>query len=131
MQIIADFFVDPLILPVYLYVAAYGFVWFFAFVFARLLMNRTGIERATTLAWGIALGAHIFGGAVLSIWICLRAIPRLAEWWYVPIYLALYVLILIVDICLLVSLSTQGATGTRSNVSSQETRVENPNPKKR
>ena len=131
MQIIAEFFVDPLIVPVYVYFAAYGFVWFFAFVFARLLMNRIGIERATTLAWRIALVAHISGGAVLTVSICLRAIPRLAEWWYVPIYLALYVLILIVDICLLVSLSTQGATGTRSNVSSQETRVENPNPKKR
>ena len=108
MQIIAEFFVDPLIVPVYVYFAAYGFVWFFAFVFARLLMNRTGIERATTLAWGFALGAHIIGGAVLTVSICLRAIPRLAEWWHVPIYLALYVLFLIVDVCLLVSVLTGG-----------------------
>ena len=131
MQIIADFFTDSLILPVYFYFATYVFVWVIALGLARLLMNKIGIERATTLAWGIALGTHIFGGAVLSIWICLRAIPRVSEWWYVPIYLALYVLFLIVDVCLLVSLSTQGATGTRSNVSSQETRVRNPNPKKR
>lgn len=131
MQIIAEFFRDPLVLPVYAYFAAYGFVWLFAFVFARLLMNRIGIERATTLAWRIAIGGHMFGGAVLSLWICLRAIPRVAEWWYILIYLALYVLFLIVDVCLLVSLSTQGATGTKPNVSSQETRVGNPNPKKR
>lgn len=108
MQIIADFFVDPLILPVYFYFVAYGFVWVIAFVLARFFMNRSGIERATTLAWGIALGAHIVGGAILTVSICLRAIPRLAEWWHVPIYLALYVLFLILDVCLLVSLLTGG-----------------------
>ncbi len=131
MQIIADFFVDPLILPVYAYFAAYSFVGVIAFVLARLFMNKFGIERATTLAWRIALGAHIFGGAVLSIWVWLRAIPRLAEWWYVPIYLALYVLFLIVDICLLVSLSTQGGKRTKPIAPTQRPQGGNPNPKKR
>ena len=131
MQIIADFFTDSLILPVYFYLATYVFVWVIALGLARLLMNKIGIERATTLAWGFALGVHIVGGTLLTISICSRAIPRLAEWWYVPIYLFLYVLILIVDIFLLWSLLTQRATGTKSNVSSQETRVRNPNPKKR
>lgn len=130
MQIIADFFVDPLILPVYFYFATYLVVWTIAFVLARLFMNWSSIERATTLAWLIALGGHISFGVILAIWVYDRAIPRVAEWWYVTIYLALYVLLLIVDVCLLVSLLTQWATGTRSNVSSQK-RVGNPNPKKR
>lgn len=108
MQIIADFFTNPLIVPVYFYFAAYSFVWVIAYVLARLFMNRIGIERATTRAWGFALGAHIAGGTLLTIIICLRAIPRLAEWWHVPIYLALYVLFLIVDLCLLVSVLTGG-----------------------
>ena len=130
MQIIADFFTDSLILPVYPYFATYVFVWLFAFVFARLLMNRIGIERATTLAWLIALGGHMSFGVILTIWVYDSAIPRVAEWWYVPLYLVLYVLLLSVDVYLLVYLLIQRATGTRSNVSSQ-TRGGNPNPKKR
>ena len=108
MQIIADFFTNSLIVPVYFYFVAYSFVWVIAYVVARLFMNRSGIERATTIAWSFALGAHLIGGVLLTASIWFRAIPRLAEWWHVPIYLALYVLFLIVDLCLLVSVLTGG-----------------------
>ena len=109
MQIIADFFVDPLVVPAYFYFAAYGFVWVIAFVLSRLFMRQIGIERATTRAWRIAIVLHMLFGTGLAVWICVRAIPRVAEWWHIPFYLVFYVLILVVDVCLLVSLPTQSA----------------------
>ena len=107
MKIIANFFTNPLVVPAYIYLAAYGFVWIIAFILARLFMNQIGIERATTRAWRIAIIAHVLGGTGLMVWICTQAIPRVPEWWHVPFYLILYVLIVIVDICLLVSLPRQ------------------------
>ena len=107
MQVIADFFVDPLILPVYIYLAAYGIVWAVAFGLARVFMNQIGIERATTRAWRIAIVTHLLFGTSLVIWICFRAIPRVAEWWHTIFYLLFYVLIVIVDVCMLVSIPSQ------------------------
>ncbi|MDE0483509.1 MAG: hypothetical protein OXI67_13090 [Candidatus Poribacteria bacterium] len=107
MKVIADFFVDPLVLPIYIYLAAYGIVWAIAFGLARLFMNEIGIERATTRAWRIAIVIHLLFGTGLAIWICLRAIPRVSEWWHTIFYLLFYVLIVIIDACLLVSIPSQ------------------------
>ena len=131
MQIIAEFFVDPLVWPAYLYFAAYGFVWILAFILARLFINQTGIERAATRAWRIAIVMHMLGGTVLIVWICVRAIPRVAEWWHIPFYLILYVLIAIVDVCLLVSLPTQRATRDNSDIPPPKPPGKSRNPKKR
>ncbi len=114
MQFIADFFVDALVVPAYFYFLAYGIVWVIAFVLARLLIKQNGVERATTQAWRIAIVAHMFFGTVLIVWICFRAIPRVPEWWHIPFYLILYVLIVIVDLCLLVSLPTQRPSKSRN-----------------
>ena len=40
MQVISEFFVDPLVLPAYFFLATYGIVWAVAFGLARLFMNQ-------------------------------------------------------------------------------------------
>ena len=104
MEVIADFFVDPLVWPAYLYFAAYGFVWIIAWALARLFMNQRGIESAAALAWGIAIVIHILGGTSLIVWLSSRAHNRFPEWWYIPFYLIFYIVIMIVDVYLLFSL---------------------------
>ena len=125
MQVIADFFVDPLVWPAYLYFAAYGFVWIIAWGLARLFMNTRGVESAAALAWGIAIFIHILGGTALIIWLSGREHNRFAEWWYIPFYLIFYIVILIVDICLLFSLIT------RKNADAPPPKPAPINPKKR
>ena len=109
MQVIGDFFVDPLVLPVYFYLATYGIVWIVAFGLARLFLNQISIELATTRAWRIAIVLHMLFGTGLAIWIGIRAVPRVGEWWYTIFYLFFYVLIVIVDLCLLFSIPSQRA----------------------
>ena len=132
MQVIADFFVDSLVVPTYFYLAAYGIVWIIAFVLARLFMNQNQnqVERATRRAWGIAIVIHILGGTFLIIWIFSRAVHRVPEWWYIPIYLILYVLIVIVDVCFLISLYSQRTKKDIPDVVSQP-QGKSRNPKKR
>jgi hypothetical protein len=107
MQTYFNFFMDLFVLPVCIYAAAYGFAWLIAFVLARLFVNQLGIERAATRAWGIAIFAHMIFGTGAVVWIWTLAIPQVEQWWDVSLFLLLYVLVVIVDICLLVSLPTQ------------------------
>ena len=125
------FFGDPLLVPAYFYVIGYGIVWAIAFVLARLLMKQGGIERAATRAWQFAILLHIISGIALIAWICFRAIPRVAEWWHVPLYLIPYVLILILDICFLVTLSTQRAKKGKVNTPIPSRTGKSLNPKKK
>ena len=131
MQRIFDFFVDPLIWPVYIYLAAYGFMWLLAYSLARVFMNQSGIERGTTRAWRIAVIAHMLGGTVLVIWLVFRAIPRVSEWWHILLYLIPYLcLILILDGFLLLSLSTQGIKRDEPDISAKPV-GKSRNPKKK
>lgn len=107
MQTYFSFFMDLFVLPVCIYVAAYGFAWLIAFVLARLFVDQLGIERATTRAWGIAIFAHMIFGTGAVVWMWTLAIPQVEQWWDVSLFLLLYVLVVIVDICLLVLLPTQ------------------------
>ncbi len=127
----AEFFGDPLLVPAYFYLLGYGIAWAIAFVLARLLMKQGGIERAATRAWQFAIVLHIISGTALIAWICFRAIPRVAEWWHVPLYLILYVLILILDICLLVTLSTQRVKKDKVNTPTPSRTSKSLNPKKK
>lgn len=104
MQVLGEFFVDPFVMPVYFFLAAYGIVWLIAFGLARLFMNKIGIDRASTRAWRIAFAAHILFGTGLAIWICARAIPRVSEWWHTVFYVLLYFLFIIVDVCCLIAI---------------------------
>lgn len=132
MKIIADFFVDSLVVPVYFYLAAYGFVWIIALGLSRLFMNQNQVqvEQAAKRAWRFGFVMHLLGGTALIVWIVIRAIPRVAEWWHVPFYLIFYVLIIIVDVCFLISLSTRRTTKPVPAVSSQP-QHKSSNPKKK
>ena len=130
MQVIAEFFVDPLVWPAYLYFAAYGFVWMIAWGLARLFMNQRSIERATTLAWQIAIVTHILGGTFLIIWLGVRDHKRVAEWWHIPFYLVFYILIMVVDVCLLISLSTRNSKKDEASALPQRLATKSRNPKK-
>ena len=102
MEVVTDFFVDSLVVPFYFYLAAYGIMWIIVFFLARLFIGRDPVEQAAKKAWGIGLVLHLLGGTALIVWIVIRAIPRVAEWWHVPFYLIFYVLIIIVDVCFLI-----------------------------
>ena len=130
MEGFAEFFVDPLVLPAYIYAAGWGFMWLIAFGLARLFMSQKGIERAVIQAWSIALFMHILGGTFLIVWICFRAKDRVAEWFYIPLYLVLYIIIVIVDVCLLVSLSNQRPKKEKAAVPPQKPVSKSRNPKK-
>ena len=130
MESVAEFFVDPLVWPAYIYFIGYGVVWVIAFALARLFMSQKGMERAVMQAWSVALSMHILGGTFLIIWICFRAKDRVAEWFHIPLYLVLYIIIVIVDICLFMSLLNQRPK--KETVSTPPQRMESPsrNPKK-
>ena len=130
MQVIAEFFIDSLVWPAYIYLLAYSFVWVIAFVLARLFISQKGMERAVMQAWSIALSMHILGGTFLIIWICFRAKDRVAEWFQIPLYLVLYIIIVIVDVCLLVSLLNQSPKKEKAAALSQKPTSKSRNPKK-
>lgn len=115
MQAIVDFFVDPLIVPIYYYLAGYGLVWFFAFWLARIFSDPNTIgsyDKGTARAWRIAIAAHILGGTILVVWLCFKAIPYVVAWWHIPFYLIPYLFFIVVDIFFLLSL-IQGQTQKR------------------
>lgn len=130
MEVIAEFFIDPLVWPAYIYLLAYSFTWFTAFVLARLFISQKGMERAVTQAWGIALSMHILGGTFLIVWIIFRAKDRVAEWFEIPLYLILYIIIVLVDIGLLISLSNQRPKKEKTTASAQKPPSKSRNPKK-
>lgn len=132
MEVIADFFVDSLVVPVYFYFAAYGIVWILAFLLARLFMNQDQkqVEQAAKRAWRFGFVLHLLGGTALIVWIVGRAIPRVSQWWHVPFYLIFYVLIVIVDVCCLISLSSRRTKKATSEVSTQpQEKLRNPKKK--
>ena len=130
MEGFAEFFVDPLVWPAYIYFIGYGVVWVIAFALARLFMSQERMERAVMQAWSIALSMHILGGTFLIIWICFRAKDRVAEWFHIPLYLVLYIIIVIADVCLLVSLLNQSPKKEKANAPPQRTESTSRNPKK-
>ena len=130
MQVISDFFLDSLVVPAYTYIAAYGFVWLIALGLGQLLKNQGSIEQAAKIAWGIALVMHILGGTVLIIWLSGHAHHRFSDWWYTPLYLLYYIVILIVDVCLLFSLLFKNLKKRNANASAPKPARTPLNPKK-
>ncbi len=130
MNEIGEFFIDPLVWPAYIYGCAYGFAWFIAFVLARLCVSQKGLEGAITQAWGIALSLHILGGAFLIVWIIFRAKDRVGEWFQIPLYLVFYIIIVLVDIGLLISLANQKPKKEKVATTAQKPSSRSRNPKK-
>ena len=99
-----DFFGDPLVWPAVVYFVGYSFVWMIACVIGQLSKNRVNIERVAAIAWGIPLFIHILGGTVLIIWLWERAHNRFSEEVYAILYLLFYMVIMLVNVCLLYTL---------------------------
>ena len=118
MQNFFDFFVDPLIWPVYLGLAMYGFAWlglrFFADVFARQLgSQRSAIERGTIRAGRLVIILHLLFEAIFVIGLCFYTLPRVPDWVHILWYLISYVPFLIIDVCILISLASHSTKSQR------------------
>ena len=127
---IADFFGDPLVWPAIVYLLAYTFVWLIALVLGQFLKNRFSIERAAKIAWRIALFIHIIGGTFLIIWLWDRAHNRFADGLYSLLYLFLYIVIIIADVCLIFSILSEKAKKTNTDLQTPKTTGRSRNPKK-
>ena len=128
MEGIADFFGDPLVWPAVVYLIAYTFVWMIALALGQLFKHRVSVERAAAFAWGIALFIHMLGGTALIIWLGDRAHNRFAEWGY--LYLLFYIVIMIVDVCLLLSVRTKNTKKRDTDASMPKPTRKSRNPKK-
>ena len=131
MEGIADFFGDPLVWPAVVYFVAYTFVWLIAWAFGQLFKHRVGIERAAATAWGIALVIHILGGTALIVWLWDRAHNRFAEWTYTILYVLFYIVIMVVDVCLLFSVLTKKRRKRDTDASMPKPSRKSINPQKR
>ncbi len=127
---IADFFGDPLVWPAIVYLLAYTFVWLIALMLGQFLKNRFSIERAAKIAWRIALFIHIIGGTFLIIWLWDRAHNRFADGLYSLLYLLLYIVIMIADICLIFSILSENGKKTKTDSQTPKTTGRSRNPKK-
>jgi hypothetical protein len=131
MEGIADFFGDPLVWPAGVYFLAYTFVWIIAFGLGQSLKHRVSIERAAAFAWGIALFIHILGGTALIIWLWDRVNNRFAELMYTTLYLLFYIVIMLVDVCLLFSLLTKNRKQKNIDAPTPKLARKSLNPKKK
>lgn len=130
MESISDFFGHQLVVPAYYYFLAYGVVWAIAFVLAQLFITKKGIERAVIQAWSIALFLHMIGGLFFITWIFIRANNTEEEWSMRVLYLLLYLIILIADICLLCALYNQRSKKEKTTEPTQRMTSKSRNPKK-
>lgn len=128
MEFIAEYFVDSLVVPVYFYIAAYGFAWIIAMGLSRVFLDpeRSNVEKSARRAWRVGLIIHLLGGTALIVWIVMRAIPEVAEWWYASVYLIFYLLIVIVDA---VAIAKSRET-TKSTPAASQTQRRTRNPRK-
>ena len=130
MEVIAEFFVNALVWPAYTYLASYGIVWLIALGLGQLLKKQGSIERATKGAWGIALVLHILGGTALIIWLWDRAQNRFDDLGYALLYMLYYLVLIIVDVCLLFSLFSQNTKEKNTDATTPKPAGKSLNPKK-
>ena len=122
MQNFFDFFLHPLILPVYIGLAMYGFAWlglrFFAAVFAKQLESRSSaIERGTIRAGRLVIILHLFLETVFVAGLCIHALPRVSDWSHTLLYLIPYAPFLITDVFILISLSSHSINSKKDGKS--------------
>lgn len=130
MKSIADFFGDPLVWPVVVYLVAYTFVWLIAWALGQLFKHQGSVERAAARAWRIALVLHILGGTLLIIWLWERVDNRYDEWAYQTLYLLIYGVIMIVDVFLLFAVRTKNTKKRDTDASMPKPAGKSRNPKK-
>ena len=127
---IADFFGDPLVWPAIVYFLAYTLVWLIALVLGQFLKNQFSIERAAKIAWRTALFFHIIGGTFLIIWLWDRAHNRFSDGLYLYLYFLLYIVPIIVDVLLILSILSKNTKKTGTGAPAPKTTVRSRNPKK-
>ena len=115
MQNITDFFVGPLIFPVYIGLALYGFAWigahFFTGVFARHIgSDPSAIELGATRAWRLVIILHLLLGLGITIGLSVHALPKVSEWVHILWYMVSFLPFLILDVCILITLSSHSKT---------------------
>ena len=108
-----DFLANPLIWSVYFGLGTYILAWvgarFFASIFAkRIGGERGGIERGTIQAWRMMIILHLIASAIFVGYLCFRALPRVEEWTDTLWHLVPFLPFLVLDVCLLISLASQG-----------------------
>ena len=131
MDVIAEFFADPLVVPAYYYFLGYCVAWSIAFILVRLFMGGKGdMERAVIKAWGIALSLHMIGGLFFIVWIFIRAKNTVGEWAQIPLYLLLYFIILFLDVGLLINLVNKRPKKEKAAVSAPKPSHRSRNPKR-
>lgn len=110
MDTIANFLTDPLVWPLYCYLAGYVGVWVLAFGLAQLWSDEKtygSYDAAAYKAWTLAIVVHLAIGALLIFYLTFKAISLDVAWWYIPLYMLLYILLIVLDIFLLLLLAKQ------------------------
>ena len=111
MQNIIDFLGNTLVWSVYvgilMYIVAWGFASFFTGVFARRIGNvPDAIERGATRAWRFLIILHLLVTTGSVIGLSVHALPNVPDWPHILWYLVSYMPFLIIDVCILISLSS-------------------------
>ena len=129
MESISDFFGDPLVWPVIVYIVSYTFAWLIALGIVQFLKHSNSIERAAATAWSIGFLIHIIGGTALIIWLWDRTHNRFSDGLYTFLYLLLYIVIIIVDIILILSILSKKSKQRNVNASTLKPARKSLNPK--
>ena len=119
MENILDFIGDPLVWSVLVYIGLYllavGGARFFSGVFARHIGNNpNAIEIGTTRAWRLAIILHLILVTGLAIFLIVRERPNNPDWQHVLWYVLWYVPFLIIDVCILISLSSHSKANEKA-----------------
>jgi len=116
MDTIANFLVDPLVWPLYCYLAGYVGVWIVAFGLSRLWSDEKiygSYDTAAHKAWTLAIICHLAIGALLIIYLTFKATSIFESWWQIPLYMLLYIILIVLDIFLLLLLAKQNPKGRK------------------
>lgn len=100
MDTILDFFVDPLVKPVYFYFFSYALVWMLAFGLSRLIASsgKPGcFDQGADKGWKFAFIAHFVAGLLMIVWVTKAAFARQIGWLWLSVYLSPYLFFVIFD----------------------------------
>lgn len=119
MQSILDLLEDPLVWSVLvgfgLYIPALGGARFFSGVFARHIGNDpNAIEIGATRAWRLVIILHLILVTILISVLSVRAHPDVSDWSHLLWYLLSYSPFLIIDVLILISLSSHSRASKKA-----------------
>lgn len=108
-----NYFVSPLVFPIYVGLMLYIFSLFagrfFADVFIRQLGNEpNAVERGTMRAWKLLTILHLLFLSIFVLGLSVHALSEVSHWSQILLYLISYVPFLIIDVFVLISLASHG-----------------------